>query len=119
VRAVVDDRLPYTDWTPTAGPDPQEIWDEVIEPKVESLREDAQREASATGAEVAVEVIPGSPPEQLIALSREVDLMVIGSRRWGSASPVPLGSTGEELMHDAGCSVTVVPRPSSTDSPLG
>ena len=117
VRAVLDDRLPYT-WAPVAPRllyeergEVEAIWDELIAPEVESLREDAERAASATGADVEVETKPGSPPEELIALSEDVDLLVIGSRRWGAAARVLLGSTGEELMHDARCSVMVVPRP--------
>jgi nucleotide-binding universal stress UspA family protein len=81
LRAVVDDRLQSTGWTPTGGPDPPEIWDDVIE---------------------------------LVVLSEEVDLLVIGSRRWGAPARVLLGGTGEELMHDARCSVMVVPRLVST-----
>ncbi len=114
VRAVVDDRLPYVGWTPTSGRDLYEIWDAVVEPDVESLREDAERAASATGADVVVEAGPGSPPDELIELSREVDLLVIGSGRWGAAARVLLGTTGEELMHQACCSVMVVPRPASS-----
>jgi nucleotide-binding universal stress UspA family protein len=112
VCAVVDDRLPYAVST-SVGPEIQGMWDELIEPDVESLREDTKRAASATGAEVAVEVKPGSPPDELVALSREVDLLVIGSRRWGPAARPWLGRTGEHLMHHAHCSLMVVPRPST------
>ena len=59
---------------------------------------------------------PGSPPEELIALSDEVDLLVIGSRRWGSAARVLLGGTGEAVMHKARCLVMLVPRPPSPDA---
>lgn len=110
VRAVADDRLPYAGWTPTGGPDPQEIWDQVIEPEIESLREGAERAVSGAQAQAVVEIKPGSPREELIALSREVDLLVIGSRRWGASARVLLGTTGEELMHQACCPVMVVPR---------
>jgi nucleotide-binding universal stress UspA family protein len=111
VRAVVEDRLPYIGWSPVR-PFVQGLWDEVIAPDVESLREAALREASATGADFTVEADPGAPVDELIAFSGEVDLLVIGSRHWGPAVRVLLGSTGEELMHDAGCPVMVVPRPS-------
>lgn len=110
VRAVVDNRLPYVGWTPVR-PYVQGMWDEAIGPDVESLRQAADREASATGAEFTVEADLGAPVDELIALSREVDLLVIGSRRWGPAVRVLLGSTGEELMHNACCSMMVVPRP--------
>ena len=44
-------------------------------------------------------------------LGEQVDLLVIGSRRWGAATRVLVGSTGEALLHDAACPVLVVPRP--------
>ena len=113
VRAVVEDRLPYVGWTPVR-PYVQGMWDEVIAPEVESLRIAAQREASATGADFTLEAGFGDPPGELIALSEEVDLLVIGSRRWGPAVRVLLGSAGETLMHNAGCSVMVVPRPAES-----
>jgi hypothetical protein len=50
---------------PTGAPELQEVWEEVIEPGVESLREDAERAASATGAVVAAEAKQGSPPAEL------------------------------------------------------
>lgn len=108
-RAVVDNRLPASGWTPTDGPDLEEIGDELIEPQAESLLEDAEREASATGADVAVEVRVGSPMEEMIAFSRELDLLAVGSRRWGRAKGVLLGTTGEGLMRGAYCPVMVVP----------
>ena len=116
LRVVADDRFPYVGWTPRSGPDVQEIWDALIEPNVESLREDAERAVRATGADTSVDVRLGSPPAELIALSRQVDLLVIGSRHWGTARLL-LGCTGEELMHDARCSVLVVPRPPSSEPP--
>ena len=113
VRAVVDDRLPYVGWTPVR-PYVQGMWDEVVAPEIEPLRQAAQRQASATGAEFTVEVGYGAPVDELIALSGEVDLLVIGSRRWGPPVRVLLGSTGEELMHKAGCSVMAVPPPAES-----
>ncbi len=111
VRAVVDDRLPYMGVAPADGAELQEIWDDVVQPDVESLRADAERASLATGADVGVEAGPGSPIRELLALSQEVDLLAIGSRHWGSPASVLLGGTGEELMHWASCSVMVSPRP--------
>jgi nucleotide-binding universal stress UspA family protein len=106
VRAVVDDRLPRV------GPRHRHeaTRDERVDAAVGSLRELAEQAGSATGAEVQVEVGPGSPADELRQLSTEVDLVVIGSRRWGAAARVLLGSTREELMHDASSAVMVVPR---------
>jgi nucleotide-binding universal stress UspA family protein len=119
VRALVDDRLPG--WLAVNGSAAREadreiqaMWDELIEPAVESLRTETEHAVAVSGAAVSVEVMPGSPPDELIALSEEVDLLVIGSRHWGAAGRVLLGWTGEELMHHAGCPVMVVPRPPSS-----
>jgi nucleotide-binding universal stress UspA family protein len=58
-----------------------------------------------------VEVRRGRPAALLDQLSVEVDLLVLGSRRWGPLTRVLLGGTGEALMHGARSSVMVVPRP--------
>jgi nucleotide-binding universal stress UspA family protein len=55
------------------------------------------------------EVVRGRPADALLALAAEVDLLVIGSRRWGSVERLLLGSTGEALLHDAPCPVLAVP----------
>jgi nucleotide-binding universal stress UspA family protein len=107
VRAVVDDRPPSAGWLPTlAAP----IVNDLIEPEVDSLRRDAEAAVSATGADAEIEVTVGSPAEALRELSGAVDLLVIGSRRWGAAARVLGGSTGEALLHGASGPVMVVPR---------
>jgi nucleotide-binding universal stress UspA family protein len=114
VRGVVDDRLPGVGW-PSLGRDQLvSIWSELTEPIVESLRARAQAAADATGADVAVEVCRGRPADALMELGEHADLLVIGSRRWGAVTRVLVGSTGEALLHDAGCPVLVVPRPGSS-----
>ena len=113
VRGVVDDRLPGVGW-PSFGRDQlMSIWSELTEPMVESLRARAQAAADATGADVAVEVSRGRPADALMELGEQADLLVIGSRRWGAATRVLVGSTGEALLHDAACPVVVVPRPAA------
>jgi len=114
VRAVLHDRLPYIGWAAFARAERdavQQLWDELIKPQAKSLREDTERVASASGAEAVVDVMVGTPSDGLIALSREVDLLVIGSRRWGPAGRALLGHTGEMLMHKGYCPMMVVPRP--------
>jgi nucleotide-binding universal stress UspA family protein len=60
-----------------------------------------------------VDLRRGHPTTLLDELSDDVDLIVIGSRRWGPLTRVLLGGTGESLMHGSRCSVMVVPRPRS------
>jgi nucleotide-binding universal stress UspA family protein len=67
------------------------------------------REGSASGT--FGDVRRGRPADALMELCERVDLLVIGSRRWGGAARVLLGRTGEALMHDASAAVLVVPRP--------
>jgi nucleotide-binding universal stress UspA family protein len=74
-----------------------------------SLREVVVEEA--TGADAEVEALAGGPPHVLRDLGNQVDLLVIGSRRWGAAARVLLGGTGEMLVQDAGCAVVLTPRP--------
>jgi nucleotide-binding universal stress UspA family protein len=52
----------------------------------------------------------GEPADVLLDQSRELDLLVAGSRGYGPLGAVLLGSTTRELMHGAGCPVLIVPR---------
>jgi nucleotide-binding universal stress UspA family protein len=110
VRAVVDDRLPVVGWS-TACELAEAMGDEFLEPVLASLREDAVAAVNATGAEAEIQVLPGAPPDVLMELADDVDLLVIGSRRWGAVARVLLGTTGEALMRDAACPIVVAPRP--------
>jgi nucleotide-binding universal stress UspA family protein len=106
-------RLPGVGWPGFGRDQPMSMWWELTEPMVESLRGRAQAAADATGADIAVEVSRGRPADALMELAGQADLLVIGSRRWGAATRVLVGSTGEALLHDAGCPVLVVPRPAA------
>ena len=110
VRAVVDDLVRGIGRREPQGRKPRK-GDRSMYTALASLRDLAERAARATGSDAEVDVDFGDPVDALKQLSSEVDLLVIGSRRWGAVSRVLLGSTGEELMHDAGCAVMVVPRP--------
>lgn len=52
---------------------------------------------------------PGHPVEALTELSKEADLLVLGSR--GLHGPKALGSVSERIGHRASCSVLVVRNP--------
>ncbi len=111
VRSVIDDRVPAVGWRRAGRELAYAMWEDLLEPQAASLLERAQGAADATGAEVDVDVGRGRPADALLDLSEHVDLLVIGSRRWGGAARVLLGGTGEALMHDASAAVLVVPRP--------
>ena len=62
---------------------------------------------------VTSEVREGDPADGLVSAAIGADLLVVGSRRWGRLNRVVLGSTSEDLVALAPCSVLVVPRPES------
>lgn len=61
------------------------------------------------------EVRTGDAAEELAAVARDADLLVVGSRRWGPLSRIAVGSTNDELMRGAPCSLLLVPRPDGDD----
>jgi hypothetical protein len=88
-------------WDPVAT----HSWDDVIAPEIESLRQAAQRQASATGAEFTVEVGCGAPVDELIALSGEVDLFgyriaPLGARGAGAAREHRRGADAQGTLLD-------------------
>jgi nucleotide-binding universal stress UspA family protein len=53
----------------------------------------------------------GEPAVELASASRELDVLVCGSRGRGPLRAVLLGSVSERLLRDAGCPLVLVPRP--------
>jgi nucleotide-binding universal stress UspA family protein len=111
VRGVVDDRLPTLGWSAVGGGPVIPQWEQLVESDEKSLLTELTDAARASGANVETAVERGRPADALLALSGEVDLLVIGSRRWGPFARLILGSTGEALLFHARCAVMVVPRP--------
>ena len=58
--------------------------------------------------DVRTAVEEGNPAEVLIARSKEVDLVVVGSRGHGGFRGMLLGSVSQHLVAHAGCPVVVV-----------
>jgi nucleotide-binding universal stress UspA family protein len=117
VQAVVDDRLPFFARSALRGLVELE-WNDVISKEMDEIRAQAVTAGERIGAQLDVGVARGRPADVLLELSEDVDLLVIGSRDWGPAARLLLGSTGEALMHDAACAVLAVPRPSTDDAGL-
>ncbi|HEX8856082.1 MAG TPA: universal stress protein [Thermoleophilaceae bacterium] len=59
---------------------------------------------------VEVEAVIGDPGEALVELSNGVDLLVCGSRGYGPARAVLLGSVSRHVVSEAHCPVIVLPR---------
>jgi nucleotide-binding universal stress UspA family protein len=113
VHAVLDNRLPASWWSSRAAVGMVALWEKAAGEELERLEADARSAAGRTAANVQVQAAMGRPADSLLSVSEEVDLLVIGSRRWGAVDRLLLGSTGEALMHDAACPVLAVPRPAA------
>jgi nucleotide-binding universal stress UspA family protein len=75
----------------------------------------AEAAAAKLGVPAEVSATIGDPGLELRKLSETVDLIVVGSRRWGTLARLVAGSVGETLVTDAGCSVLIVPRPAKRE----
>jgi nucleotide-binding universal stress UspA family protein len=59
----------------------------------------------------------GDPAEVLVNRSRDLDLLVVGSRGYGPLRHALVGNVSWDVMRKAACPVLVVPR--SADQPRG
>ncbi|HEY7622655.1 MAG TPA: universal stress protein [Solirubrobacteraceae bacterium] len=114
--AVADDRPPA--WTADVltaayGESVQTVIDDRIAVARELL---AARRASCEGIVVEGDVVVGNPAGELVLASEHLDLLVLGSRRWGPVKRLALGSTAERVIRHTACPVLVPPR---TDIELG
>lgn len=86
--------------------------------RMEAVAQDDLTDAMA-GVDVPIEgrVTAGMPVAELVELSREVDLLVVGSRGWGPVRRILVGSTAARLIREAHCPVLVLPRGAATGEP--
>ena len=108
VKAVIDDRVVALVGSALHGA-VNATWRDVLYGEMEKLRGQAVTAAEGLGADAEIEVVCGRPSSELIALSEQVDLLIVGSRRWGATARVLLGSVGEALMQNAACPLITVP----------
>ena len=67
---------------------------------------------------IATELRPGAPDELLLELSREADLLVVGTARPGRLNPLALGSVPQRVLGRSRCPVVVVRQPGIPDGPV-
>jgi nucleotide-binding universal stress UspA family protein len=72
--------------------------------------------ALAPQPETEVVVIEGDPVERLADVSRGLDVLVVGSRRFGPVRSALLGGVSARLIERAACPVVIVPRGIHTDA---
>ena len=110
LRGIMDDRIPMLLRSALGGL-VSVTWNDALEIERRRLQSQGTTAASSCRAAATFDLLRGRPADALLSLSQDVDLLVIGSRRWGPAARVLLGSTGEALLHDARCPVMAVQRP--------
>jgi nucleotide-binding universal stress UspA family protein len=69
-----------------------------------------ERLALCNGVDAEGDVVVGDPAGELALASEDLDLLVLGSRRWGPVKRLALGSTSERVIRRAACPVLVPPR---------
>ena len=77
--------------------------------------QEAVAEAESRGIHADYDLLEGDPGERILELarSRDVDLIVIGSRGPGAVASVILGSVSKRVLHDADRPVLVVNEPAA------
>jgi nucleotide-binding universal stress UspA family protein len=115
IRGAIDDRVPALGWPNVWMGAIMDSWEEMMAEEEQLLRQSIEGAlGTLKTADATVEIERGRPSKALVALSEQVDLLVIGSRRWGPLARLLLGGTGEALVHHgAHCSLLVVPRPAA------
>jgi nucleotide-binding universal stress UspA family protein len=111
VRGVIDDHIPALGWPNLWIAPFRECWNEVMDEEVLALRASIESTTADLSVPVSIDVARDVPAASLLDLSAASDLLVIGSRRWGSLARLLLGGTGEALARGAYCSLLIVPRP--------
>lgn len=86
-------------------------WERFEHEQREAARADLAEATAGLAAPVVCDVVVDSAGRALVALSQAVDLMVVGSRGWGAARSILLGSAADVLVHQSRCPVLLVPSP--------
>jgi nucleotide-binding universal stress UspA family protein len=81
------------------------VWGDAFE----MMLADAQKQIDALEG-VDGEAVLGLAGEELAAFGTQVDLLIVGSRGYGPARRLILGSTSEHLANHARCPLLVLPR---------
>ncbi len=96
----------YSFSSPALGEVEQKMYEE-IEQTLTRVCEEFETES---GPAVEHETIRGDPTRILVERSKDLDLLVLGSRAYGPLRHVLLGSVSAHAMREAKCPVLVVPR---------
>jgi nucleotide-binding universal stress UspA family protein len=88
-------------------------WTEIEEASRRAASELVARAVEKVDVPTVSDIVSTPPGAALEGLSKEVDLVVTGSRGYGAFRRVALGSTSDWLAHHAACPLLVVPDASA------
>jgi nucleotide-binding universal stress UspA family protein len=110
LHAVADDAIPG--WVGlSVTPSSADALEELIEGRSAAARDLLDRSLEACeGVAADGQVLVGDPAGELILATELLDLLVLGSRRWGPVKRLALGSTSEHVIRHTACPVLVPPR---------
>lgn len=111
IRGVIDDRIASPSWAEMWLVPFRDEWEQAVEDQMQKLKQQVDQAVEGTDIDVAIEVVRGVPSASLAAMSADVDLIVIGSRRWGTAARLLVGGTGEALARTSQAALVLVPAP--------
>ncbi|MGZ6674303.1 MAG: universal stress protein [Solirubrobacteraceae bacterium] len=119
LTAVVDDTVSsWAGLAPIGGP--PDVYEKIIATRVSAARELlAERLEDCRGLSADGTVVVGSPTGELVLASEGLDLLVLGSRRWGPVRRLALGSTSERVIRHTACPVLVPPRDGASEAVAG
>lgn len=93
-----------------AVPDPSDL-EAASATMLDAAVEQVRSGGDLDGVDARVEVIEGHAGERLISLSRDAELLVVGSRGHGGFMGLLLGSVTTYVVNHAECPVVVVRHP--------
>jgi len=94
-------------------------YEAITQARLRATEESASEMLSTVPDSVSAssEVRDGDPAEQLLAVSDDADLLVLGSHGRGFVGRLIMGSVSDRVVRAAACAVLVVPSSKSSDVP--
>jgi len=89
------------------------VYKRRMEKKAEEIIEEAKQYLEEKNIEYTTSTILGSNPARALETTAEhenFDLIVVGSRGWGSKASILLGSVSRQVVANAECNVLVVKK---------